>query len=181
MDVRREARKLVKRNGVGFVIDDYIQISDAVDKGKNREEELNITAKLNKNTAQMLDIPFMQLSQLDAKGVEKKGHVATMNDVSGSAAISAHSDIFAYIFRDEYAGKNADEHGNSTQGKTKVQFLKFRDGARMSECILSADLAIQKFFPRGTVSIKPSKGELPGANGFVPFNANDPDDLPFGK
>lgn len=158
MDVRREARRLQKKYGVGMIIDDYIQISKDLDpRNKNKEGMLNTIAEENKATAHDLDIPFIQLSQLDAKGVEKKDHKATMNDMSGAAAISAHSDIVAYIYRPEYAGKQADDQGNSTQGKTIIEFLKHREGARESKVELQAKLNIQKFFPRNSQSIIPGK------------------------
>lgn len=130
-----------------FVIEDYVQLSEDEDiKGKNREQQVATISKENKKTAKMLNVAYMQLSQLVGKQIaNRKNMEPLVTDVRESSAIEQDSDILMLIYRPEYHEQYVDENGKSTKGKTIIKFGKFRKGKRNARVELTAHLSIQKF------------------------------------
>jgi replicative DNA helicase len=148
-EVRREARKLKRKYGVGFVIDDYVQLAVDIDiKNKNREQQLATISRENKQTAQLLGISYMQLSQVDKTINKRANKEPQLEDLRESSAIGNDSDIVGFLYRPEYHEIFSDETGHSTKGKVYWKFAKFRDGERNIKIELRSNLAIQKFYSK---------------------------------
>lgn len=150
LDVQRKGRQLVKKYGVGLIIDDYLQIAKPIDAKEQRERQLAQASATNKQTAQLLSIPFIQLSQvtkeLEKKPLKGERREPVISDLRESSAIGNDSDMVGFIYRPEYFGDMVDENGQSTKGVTYLKWAKFRDGEKDIKIKLRSNLAIQKFY-----------------------------------
>jgi replicative DNA helicase len=129
LGMRAEARKLQKKEGLGAIIVDYIQLLD--DKGQgNREQEIARISRGLKLTAKALDVPVIALSQL-SRAVEQRGgdKRPMLSDLRESGAIEQDADTVIFLYRPEYYGITEDENGGSVEGLQEMIVSKHRNGS----------------------------------------------------
>lgn len=126
-DMRAICRRIVSKHGeIGKVVVDYIQIMQSSDQRAQRQEHEKITeyARGLKRLAREFGCPVVALSQL-TKELEKRPDKRPMlNDLFGSGAIRAESDIIVLLYRDELYNKDTDD-----KGIAEIDIAKHRAGS----------------------------------------------------
>jgi replicative DNA helicase len=129
-ELRAKARRLHQQHGIQMLVVDYLQLMTAGgDNRGNREQEISSISRSLKSIAKELNIPVIALSQL-SRAVETRGgdKKPQLSDLRESGAIEQDADMVLFIHRPEYYGLEADEAGNSTQGKAEIIIAKHRNG-----------------------------------------------------
>lgn len=132
MECRAKAKQLKRREDIGLVIIDYLQLMSGGQDGSktfNREQEVSKISRGLKGLAKDLKIPVIALSQL-SRAVETRGGSKRpqLSDLRESGAVEQDSDIVSFIYRPEYYDIMEDEQGVSLKGKAEVIFAKHRNG-----------------------------------------------------
>lgn len=102
--IRSNARRLVKDNGVKLIVVDYIQLIKpaAEDRRAQRHVQVgNITAEL-KQMAMELKVPVIGLAQLN-RGIEGEARRPRLSDLRESGSIEQDSDLVAFLYIDDPA------------------------------------------------------------------------------
>lgn len=130
-ELRAKCRRLKMREGLDFVVVDYLQLMHV--SGMNtgsREREIATISRSLKGLAKELDIPVVALSQL-SRAAENRGLSARpqLSDLRESGAIEQDADNVMFIHRPEYYGVVMDEGtGRSLQNMAEVIVAKQRSG-----------------------------------------------------
>jgi replicative DNA helicase len=135
-----------------MIIIDYLQLMSGAgdNRNGNREQEISRISRDLKGLAKELQVPIIALSQL-SRAVEsrKEGEkIPQLSDLRESGAIEQDADMVMFLYRPEYYGITANEHGESNKGETHVKIAKHRNGS-LETIKLRALLHIQKFTEYG--------------------------------
>jgi replicative DNA helicase len=128
LQLRSKVTRLLRKNKLGLVIVDYLQLMNGKQKGINREQEIaGLTSGL-KTLAKETGIPIIALSQL-SREVEKRGDKRPqLSDLRESGAIEQDADLVIFIHRPEKYGETEDKEGNSTKDLIELILAKHRNG-----------------------------------------------------
>ena len=124
-DIQRHARRLHRREGIGLLVVDYLQLMDdsgSDDSKANRVGE--ITGGL-KRLARELSIPVVCLSQLNRKCEERANKRPQISDLRDSGSIEQDADVVMLLWRPEHYGLREPQNN---EGKVEVQIAKQRNG-----------------------------------------------------
>ncbi|MBQ5997222.1 MAG: replicative DNA helicase [Bacteroidales bacterium] len=131
-EFRTKCRRLVKKERIGIIMVDYLQLMTWGGNTKgNREQEVSNISRSLKAIAKDLNIPIIALSQLN-RGVETrtgKDKRPQLADLRESGAIEQDADMVLMIHRPEYYGMYEDGEGNSMRGIAEIIVAKHRNGA----------------------------------------------------
>lgn len=125
--LRSKARKLKKKNQLGLIVIDYIQLMSGEENKGNREQEVAKISRGLKNLAQELDIPVIALSQLSResdKGVGW-GRAPTVSALRESGSIEQDADVIILLWGPTEEEVKSDA---SLDGKRKIRIGKQRNG-----------------------------------------------------
>lgn len=149
-DLRTKARRLKRKEDIGLIIVDYLQLMSGEGEGRNgnREQEISKISRGLKALAKELGIPVIALSQLSREPDKRKGEqkMPVLSDLRESGAIEQDADVVMFMYRPEYYDQTSDEMGDSTKGETHIKIAKNRNG-KLDVIKLRALLHIQKFVP----------------------------------
>lgn len=179
--LRAKARAMKRKENVGLIIVDYLQLMTGDKKSGNREQEISKISRDLKTLAKELEVPVIALSQLSRETEKRQGDKKTpqLSDLRDSGAIEQDADIVMFLYRPEYYNVNANEHGESTRGETHVKIAKHRNGT-LDTIKLQARLEIQKFENYSNDQYRPSDTFTQVPSNFRPIselmkpNHNDP-------
>ncbi len=103
LEVRAKCRRLKKKENLGLIIIDYIQLMTGVEKTENRQQEISTISRSLKSVAKELDVPVIALSQL-SRAVEQRGgdHRPQLSDLRESGAIEQDADLVLFVFREHH-------------------------------------------------------------------------------
>lgn len=125
--LRAKARRLKKKNNLGLIVIDYLQLMEGEDGNKNREQEISKISRGLKNLAQELDIPIIALSQLTREsdkgiGWDKSPGISSLRE---SGAIEQDADVVILLW-----GPNEEDikRDPTLDGKRKIKIAKQRNG-----------------------------------------------------
>lgn len=175
--LRSKARRLKKKENIGLIVIDYLQLMSGDSKG-NREQEISNISRSLKNLAKELQIPIIALSQL-SRDIEKRTGAnkrPQLSDLRESGAIEQDADLVMFLW-----GPTEEEvaQDSSLHGKRYVRIAKQRNGTLITE-ELDFKNEIQLFSAIDEIarpsSWKPIQLDMPPRNFSEP--AKD-DDLPF--
>lgn len=148
--LRAKARRLKKKNKLGLIIIDYLQLMTP-ENGGNREQEISKISRGLKQLAQELDVPIIALSQLSRKIEERTGALRQpqLSDLRESGAIEQDADVVGFLWGPSEAEIDNDlslltrryfriaKQRNGMLGKWDFDFKNdiqlFEDLSRMSE------------------------------------------------
>lgn len=138
--VARVARAMKRRNGLDFLMIDYLQIMK-VDGDRSRESTwAGVTAAL-KQLAMELEIVVVLLSQL-SRGIESRDNKRPMmSDLKYSGAIEADADAICLLYREVYytakrEGKDEDQYPDAIRRGASWEWPKVREGRPGSDRVL---------------------------------------------
>ncbi len=114
------ARRLKRRENLGLVVIDYLQLIQPDDPRDPRQEQVAKMARRLKALARELQIPIMVLAQLNRQ-VEASGreeHRPRLSHLRESGAIEQDADVVMFVHREEYyhTKEKAEELGIAGQG-----------------------------------------------------------------
>lgn len=147
-ELRSAARRMVRKENVGLIIIDYLQLmSGSGDRSQNREQEISQISRGLKQIAKELSLPIIALSQLSRAVENRTGEkkMPQLSDLRESGAIEQDADMVMFMYRPEYYDVVSDELGESTKGLTEIKIAKNRQGS-LDTIKLRANLSIQKFY-----------------------------------
>ena len=107
LELRAKARQLKMQHQIGLVIIDYMQLMQGR-RSENRQQEISDISRSLKALARELDVPVVALSQL-SRAVESRNDKRLMlSDLRESGAIEQDADIVAFLYREDYYTKEAE-------------------------------------------------------------------------
>lgn len=169
-ELRAKCRRMKRKNDLGLIIIDYLQLMSGEHNKGNREQEISQISRNLKGLAKELKVPVIALSQLsravESRSNEKK--IPQLSDLRESGAIEQDADMVMFLYRPEYYDITANESGESTKGETHVRIAKHRNGS-LDTVILNADLNIQKF----SDSTQPHVVPIQQVQGWRPVQEED--------
>ena len=103
--LRTRARRLMRQQGLGLIIVDYLQLlrpSNQVRVIENRVQEVSDITRGLKALAKELDVPVLALSQLSRAVEQREDKRPLLADLRDSGTIEQDADVVMFIFRQEY-------------------------------------------------------------------------------
>ncbi|MFC1544599.1 replicative DNA helicase [Gemmatimonadota bacterium] len=129
LELRARARRLHRREGIGLLIVDYLQLMSASDKrSASREAQISEISRSLKGLARELSIPVLALSQLNRSVEYRSDQRPRLSDLRESGAIEQDADMVMFIFRPEQARIDRAADGSSTSGLVELLLEKNRSG-----------------------------------------------------
>jgi replicative DNA helicase len=128
--VRTKCVNSNKKQQIGLVSIDYLQLIQISNRKGNREQEIGEISRGLKQLAKHLKCPIRALAQL-SRGVETRGgnKKPMLSDLRESGSIEQDADSVTFLYRPEYYGIEFSEEGNlPTNGLCEVIIAKNRGG-----------------------------------------------------
>jgi replicative DNA helicase len=154
-EIRVKAQKLKHLHGLDCLFIDYLQLIDSDEtKNSNRENEIRKISRGAKIMAKEMNIPVIELCQLNREVTKRKGHerYPQLSDLRESGSIEQDADVVMFLHRDFMSGIEVDENGNSTQNQADIVVRKWRNGNANFIYPLDFDPPKMKFRERGQFS-----------------------------
>lgn len=121
------ARRLKRREKLGLVVIDYMQLIQPDDPRDPRQEQVAKMARRLKCLARELKVPVLCLAQLNRRADEgKDSHRPKLSQLRESGAIEQDADVVMFIWRDWETPEEAREKGK--EGVVNVSIAKQRNG-----------------------------------------------------
>jgi replicative DNA helicase len=103
--IRSRARRVKRRQGVGVIFIDYLQLIPDENPGHRSRTRANEVADITRGLKELskeLDIPIVCLSQLSRAVESRDNKRPVLSDLRESGDIEQDADIVAFVFREEY-------------------------------------------------------------------------------
>jgi len=97
-EIASRARQLKRKNGLGLLAIDYIQLCQSVNPKLSRHHQIEEISRGIKVLAKELDIPILVLSQLNRKVEERNPPRPIMSDLKESGAIEEDADAIIFMW-----------------------------------------------------------------------------------
>lgn len=121
------ARRLKRKQKLGLVVIDYMQLIQPDDPRDPRQEQVAKMARRLKGLARELKLPVLCLSQLNRQAeAGKETHRPKLSQLRESGAIEQDADVVMFIWREWETREEAREQG--IEGIVKVSVAKQRNG-----------------------------------------------------
>jgi replicative DNA helicase len=114
--IRSRARQMKAKEGLDFVVVDYLQLLTANKQGKrmeNRVLELGEISRDLKNLAKELDVPVLAGAQLSRAVENRQIKVPQLSDLRESGSIENDADCVIFIYRDDAYNPESDRKGQA--------------------------------------------------------------------
>ena len=120
-EIAAAARRLKRKEKLGLVVIDYLQLIQPDDPRDPRQEQVAKMARRLKALARELQLPILCLAQLNrqVEATGKEEHRPRLSHLRESGAIEQDADVVMFVHREEYYCKNkeeAEEKGIAGQG-----------------------------------------------------------------
>lgn len=126
-EISANARRLKRREGLGLVIIDYLQLIDPDSPRDPRQEQVAKIARRLKGLARELEVPVLCLAQLNRQVEGTRDNKPQLSHLRESGAIEQDADVVMFVHRDEYYQTN-DEDRERVRGEADLIIRKQRSG-----------------------------------------------------
>ena len=124
MEIRAKAQRLKRKEGLGLVVVDYIQLMQSTRRTENRVQEVSEISRSLKILAKELDVPVLAVSQLSRQpeqgGGDRRPHLSHLRE---SGSLEQDADVVMFIYRDEVYNQDT-----TAKGEAEVITAKHRNG-----------------------------------------------------
>jgi replicative DNA helicase len=136
--IRARARALHRRQPLGCLFIDYLQLVGWGANDRNENEALTVISKGIKALARELEIPVVTLAQLNRNVEGRASHVPTLADFRGSGSVEQDADVVIFPYREEMHDRES-----LNAGVAELHIAKQRNGPRgMAPCRFDAARAM---------------------------------------
>ncbi len=123
------ARRLKRRQNLGLVVIDYLQLIQPDDPRDPRQEQVAKMARRLKGLARELRIPVLCLAQLNRQTeMGRESHRPRLSHLRESGAIEQDADVVMFIHREEYYHSREEAQEKGIAGQADVIVAKQRNG-----------------------------------------------------
>ena len=128
--IRAKARRMLRGQGKGIIIVDYLQLVDDPkgSKFESRNVQIGKISRSLKILAKELNVPVIALSQLSRQVENRVGKVPQLSDLRDSGSIEQDADIVMFLDRSA-DDREANMDGRPAKGIANVIVAKNRMGA----------------------------------------------------
>lgn len=126
--IRATARQCQREHGLAGIVVDYLGLIQSERKGRSRTEEVGAISKALLRLAKELDVPVLELAQLNRDSTKRVGKKPQASDLRDSGEIEADASCIILVHRD----MDSEEGRN---GVTELIMPKCRH-AKVGSCIV---------------------------------------------
>jgi replicative DNA helicase len=126
-EIAATARRLKRRENLGAVVIDYLQLIEPDNLRDPRQEQVARIARRLKGLARELSIPVLCLAQLNRQAESTSGHKPQLSNLRESGAIEQDADVVMFIHREEMYAQD-DEQRRAVAGQAELLIRKQRNG-----------------------------------------------------
>jgi replicative DNA helicase len=176
--LRTRARRLLRQQGLGLIIVDYLQLLRGSDSGsENRVQEISEITRGLKALAKELNVPVVALSQLSRAVEQREDKRPMLSDLRESGSIEQDADVVMFVYREEYYLGRAEPSRRPEENDDKFN-ARYEDWQKRLEQVTgTAEVIVskQRHGPIGKVTLR-FAAETTRFENFV-GNDRVPDDL----
>ena len=131
-EVMSKARRMKSKEGLDFIVIDYLQLMNLSRDRESREREVSEMSRLLKSFSKELDIPILTLSQLNRSVESRNNRRPVLSDLRESGAIEQDADLIAMLYREDYYEKEnptneaeviINKHRNGPTGTVNLRWV----------------------------------------------------------
>ncbi len=126
-EIAATARRLRRKENLGLVIIDYLQLIEPDNARDPRQEQVAKIARRLKGLARELKIPVMCLAQLNRQAEQSKENRPRLSHLRESGAIEQDADVVMFVHREEYYANNEEDRAR-VAGQAEIIISKQRNG-----------------------------------------------------
>jgi replicative DNA helicase len=126
-EIAAAARRLKRRDGLGLIVIDYLQLIEPDNPRDPRQEQVAKIARRLKGLARELDVPVLCLSQLNRQAEASKDNKPKLSHLRESGAIEQDADVVMFVHREEYYQTNEEDRAR-VAGEADLIIAKQRNG-----------------------------------------------------
>jgi replicative DNA helicase len=126
-EIAANARRLKRRERLGLVVIDYLQLIDPDNTKEPRQEQVAKISRRLKGLARELNVPVLCLAQLNRQVESTHSNKPQLNHLRESGAIEQDADVVMFVHRDEYYQTN-EEDRERVRGEADLLVRKQRNG-----------------------------------------------------
>jgi replicative DNA helicase len=126
-EIAAAARRLKRRNNLGLIVIDYLQLVEPDNPKDPRQEQVAKIARRLKGLARELKIPVLCLAQLNRQAEVARDNKPRLSHLRESGAIEQDADVVMFIHREEYYCSNEEDRAR-VAGQAEVIVAKQRNG-----------------------------------------------------
>jgi replicative DNA helicase len=154
--LRTRARRLMRQQGLGLVVVDYLQLlrpSVPVRSLENRVQEIADITRGLKALAKELNVPVLALSQLSRAVEQREDKRPILADLRESGSIEQDADVVMFIFREEYYMRQPSQHTDETAAKFNDRYDEWKKRLERAHGLSEIIIAKQRHGPLGTINL----------------------------
>jgi replicative DNA helicase len=126
-EIAANARRLKRRNGLGLIVVDYLQLIDPDNPRDPRQEQVSKISRRLKGLARELAVPILCLGQLNRQVESTSSNKPQLSHLRESGAIEQDADVVMFVHREEYYMTN-EEDREAVRGQAELLIRKQRNG-----------------------------------------------------
>ena len=167
--LRTRARRLMRQQGLGLIIVDYLQLLRGSGDGmENRVQEISEITRGLKALAKELNVPVLALSQLSRAVEQREDKRPMLSDLRESGSIEQDADVVMFVFREEYYLSRGEPTRRPEENDEKFNERYARWQERLEQVHGTGEVIIakQRHGPIGKVTLR-FDGETTRFDNFV--------------
>lgn len=126
-EIAANARRMKRREGLGLIVIDYLQLIDPDSSRDPRQEQVAKIARRLKGLAREMEVPVLCLAQLNRQVEATRDNKPQLSHLRESGAIEQDADVVMFVHREEYYQTN-EEDRERFRGEADLIIRKQRNG-----------------------------------------------------
>lgn len=129
LQMRAKARRLkAEQKSLDLIVVDYLQLMEGSKRTESRQQEVSQISRELKALAKELNVPVVALSQLSRAPEARNPPRPIMSDLRESGSIEQDADVVAFLYREDYYAKSAEDIPEEKRGLAELIIAKQRNG-----------------------------------------------------